>query len=233
MILRPSMSGMMLAAAISAFLLPACSPAATPQNEAAGAPTATTTETEGSAETECEQSVAILAGGCFWCTEAVYERMEGINDVVSGYIGGKNPFPTYQQVCSGRTGHAEAVQITYDPKQTSYKEILEVFFKTHDPTTLNRQGVDTGTQYRSAIFFQNDEQKKIAEDYIKELDEHGDFRNPIVTTLEPVTVFYTAEEYHQDYFRRNPNQAYCQRVVVDKVRKFNRAFGDKIKEELK
>ncbi len=180
-----------------------------------------------------KESVAILAGGCFWCTEAVYERMEGITDVVSGYIGGRNANPTYQQVCTGRTGHAEAVQIFYDPSKTSFQEILKVFFKTHDPTTLNRQGVDTGTQYRSSVFYLNEEQKKIAADYIKELDEHGDFRNPIVTKLEKATEFFPAEEYHQDYFRRNPNAAYCQRVVVDKVRKFNRSFGDKIKEELK
>lgn len=180
-----------------------------------------------------QEAVAILAGGCFWCTEAVYERMEGINDVVSGYIGGHEPNPNYQLVCTGTTGHAEAAQIFYDPSKTSYEEILKVFFKTHDPTTLNRQGVDQGTQYRSAIFYENDEQKKIAEGYIEKLDKDGGFRNPIVTTLEPVTRFFPAEEYHQDYFRRNPNAAYCQRVVVDKVRKFNRNFQDKIKPELK
>lgn len=180
-----------------------------------------------------KEAVVILAGGCFWCTEAVYERMEGVNDVVSGYIGGNVPNPNYQLVCTGTTGHAEAVQIFYDPSKTSYEEILKVFFKTHDPTTLNKQGVDEGTQYRSAIFYANEEQKKITEDFIEKLDKDGGFRNPIVTTLEPITKFYTAEEYHQDYFRRNPNAAYCQRVVVDKVRKFNRNFQDKIKPELK
>lgn len=180
-----------------------------------------------------KEAVVILAGGCFWCTEAVYERMDGINDVVSGYIGGHVPNPNYQLVCTGTTGHAEAVQLFYDPSKTSYDEILKVFFKTHDPTTLNRQGVDQGTQYRSAIFYENEEQKKMTEAFIEKLEKDGEFRNPIVTTLEPITKFYTAEEYHQDYFRRNPNAAYCQRVVVDKVRKFNRNFQDKIKPELK
>ncbi|TWU16103.1 peptide-methionine (S)-S-oxide reductase MsrA [Allorhodopirellula heiligendammensis] len=193
-----------------------------------------TTAKSAAATTETpQQAVAILAGGCFWCTEAVFERMDGVTDVVSGYIGGKIPNPTYQQVCTGMTGHAEASQIFYDPSKTSYQELLKVFFKTHDPTTLNRQGVDTGTQYRSAIFYEDEEQKKIAVDYIKELDKHGGFRNPIVTTVGPATTFYPAEEYHQDYFRRNPYAAYCQRVVVEKVRKFNYNFRDKIKPELK
>lgn len=180
-----------------------------------------------------KEEVAILAGGCFWCTEAVFERMEGVTDVVSGYIGGNLANPTYYQVGSGRTGHAEASQIFYDPSKTSFEELLKVFFKTHDPTTLNRQGLDSGTQYRSAIFPQNDEQKKIAANYIKELDEHGEFRNPIVTKVEPASKFYPAEELHQDYFRRNPYASYCQRVVVQKVRKFDHHFRDKIKPELK
>ncbi|TWT64634.1 peptide-methionine (S)-S-oxide reductase MsrA [Allorhodopirellula solitaria] len=182
---------------------------------------------------EPEQAVAILAGGCFWCTEAVFERMDGVNDVVSGYIGGTVPLPTYEQVCTGRTGHAEASQIFYDPAKTSFAELLKVFFKTHDPTTLNRQGVDEGTQYRSAIFYQNDEQKKIAAEYIRELDEKGGFRNPIVTQLSEPSKFYVAEEKHQDYFRKHPYAAYCQRVVLPKVRKFNYNFRDKIKPELK
>lgn len=193
----------------------------------------TTAKSTSAATEKPKEAVAILAGGCFWCTEAVFERMDGVTDVVSGYIGGNVPIPTYQQVCTGMTGHAEASQIFYDPSKTSYKELLKVFFKTHDPTTLNRQGIDEGTQYRSAIFYENDEQKKIATDFIKELNEHGGFRNPIVTTLEPATKFYLAEEYHQDYFRRNPYAAYCQRVVVEKVRKFNHIFRDKIKPELK
>ncbi len=176
-----------------------------------------------------KEAVATLAGGCFWCTEAVYERMTGVKDVVSGYIGGSVPNPTYEQVCGKKTGHAEAVQIVYDPSKTSYDELLQVFFKTHDPTTLNKQGADEGPQYRSAIFFHDDEQKAAAEKYIKKLNESGEFDSPIVTTLEAATTFYPAEEYHQDFFRRNPNYGYCQAVVRNKVRKFNREFGDKIK----
>lgn len=180
-----------------------------------------------------QEHVATLAGGCFWCTEAVFERMEGVQNVVSGYIGGHVKDPTYEQVCTALTGHAEAVQIHYDPKKTSYEELLEVFFKTHDPTTLNRQGPDSGPQYRSSVFFHDQEQKKTAEQYIEKLNESGEFNRPIVTKLEPADKFYRAEEYHQDYYRKNPNAGYCQMVVRNKVRKFNRTFGDKIKEELK
>ena len=177
-----------------------------------------------------KEALATLAGGCFWCTEAVFERMEGVNDVVSGYIGGHVPNPTYEQVCGKKTGHAEAVEIYYDPSVTTYEELLEVFFKTHDPTTLNRQGHDEGPQYRSSIFYHNDEQKSIAEKYIAKLNESREFKDsPVVTLLEKATKFYPAEEYHQDYFRLNPNAGYCQAVVRNKVRKFNREFGDKIK----
>ena len=176
-----------------------------------------------------KEAVATLAGGCFWCTEAVYERMRGVNDVVSGYIGGHVKNPTYQQVCGKQTGHAEAVEIYYDPSKTTYEELLEVFFKTHDPTTLNRQGADEGPQYRSAVFFHNDQQKAEAKKYIAKLNAAGD--GPIVTTLEPASKFYPAEEYHQDYFARNPNAGYCRAVVRNKVRKFNREFGDKIKKK--
>jgi peptide-methionine (S)-S-oxide reductase len=179
--------------------------------------------------TAAKEAVATLAGGCFWCTEAVYERMEGVNDVVSGYIGGFVRNPTYEQVCSKKTGHAEAVEVYYDPSKTTYEELLEVFFKTHDPTTLNRQGADEGPQYRSSVFYHNEEQKAAAEKYIQKLNESGEFRTPIVTKLEKATIFYPAEEYHQDYFRLNPNAGYCQAVVKNKVRKFNREFGDKIK----
>lgn len=175
------------------------------------------------------EAVATLAGGCFWCTEAVFEQMKGVKDVVSGYIGGKVPNPTYEQVCTKMTGHAEAVEITYDPSETSYEELLEVFFKTHDPTTLNKQGNDEGPQYRSAVFYHDDAQKQAAEKYIKKLDESGEFNSPVVTTLEKATTFYPAEEYHQDFYRRNPNYGYCQVVVRNKVRKFNREFGDKLK----
>jgi methionine-S-sulfoxide reductase len=175
------------------------------------------------------EAVATLAGGCFWCTEAVFERMKGVKDVVSGYIGGTVPNPTYEQVCTKKTGHAEAVEIIYDPSETSYEELLEVFFKTHDPTTLNKQGADEGPQYRSAVFYHDEKQKEAAEKYIKKLNESGEFNSPIVTTLERAATFYPAEEYHQDFYRRNPNYGYCQAVVRNKVRKFNREFGDKLK----
>lgn len=176
-----------------------------------------------------KEAVATLAGGCFWCTEAVFERMKGVKDVVSGYIGGTVPNPTYEQVVTKKTGHAEAVEIIYDPSETSFEELLEVFFKTHDPTTLNKQGADEGPQYRSAIFYHNDEQKAIAAAYIKQLNESGEFKSPIVTTLEKATKFYIAEEYHQDFYRRNPNYGYCRAVVRYKVLKFNKEFGDKLK----
>ncbi|MCP4891682.1 MAG: peptide-methionine (S)-S-oxide reductase MsrA [Planctomycetaceae bacterium] len=178
-----------------------------------------------------DEAVATFAGGCFWCTEAVFERMEGVKDVVSGYIGGHVPNPTYEQVCGKKTGHAEAVEIVFDPNKTTYEELLKVFFKTHDPTTKNRQGADVGPQYRSAIFFHSDEQKERAKKFIEKLNASGEYRRPVVTTLENATKFYVAEEYHQDYFRLNPYAPYCQAVVKNKVRKFNREFGDKIKKE--
>ncbi|WP_390621743.1 peptide-methionine (S)-S-oxide reductase MsrA [Rubripirellula tenax] len=182
-----------------------------------------------STDDSSKEMVATLAGGCFWCTEAVFERMEGVQDVVSGYIGGKNPNPSYEQVCTGRTGHAEAVEIYYDPAKVKFEELLEVFFKTHDPTTLNRQGADSGTQYRSTIFYHNAEQKRIADAYITQLDASEKLPGPIVTTLEEASKFFTAEEYHQDYYARNPNAGYCQAVVRGKVDKFDREFADKRK----
>ncbi|WP_231612410.1 peptide-methionine (S)-S-oxide reductase MsrA [Novipirellula galeiformis] len=178
---------------------------------------------------KASEAVVTLAGGCFWCTEAVFERIEGVNDVVSGYIGGTDPKPNYEKVCSGRTGHAEAVEIYYDPSKRTYDELLKIFFKTHDPTTLNKQGHDEGTQYRSAIFYRSEAEKKAAEKYIEKLNESGDYSNPVVTTLEPATKFFPAEEYHQDYYRRNPNAGYCQAVVRNKVRKTNREFSDLLK----
>lgn len=181
-------------------------------------------------QNETEDSVVTLAGGCFWCTEAVFERMKGVNDVVSGYIGGHVENPSYEQVCTTDTGHAEAVEIYYDPTKTNFEELLKVFFKTHDPTTLNQQGADRGPQYRSSIFYHDENQKRIAEAFIRKLDGSGEFKSPIVTKLEPATKFYVAEEYHQDYFRRNPNAGYCQAVVRPKVEKFNSSFKDKIKE---
>ncbi len=178
-----------------------------------------------------KETLATLAGGCFWCTEAVFERMKGVNDVVSGYIGGHVENPTYEQVCGKLTGHAEACEIYYDPEVVSYEELLELFFKTHDPTTLNKQGLDEGPQYRSSIFYHDEDQKKIAEKYIKKLEDSHEFRRPIVTLLEKASKFYPAEEYHQDYFRLNPNQGYCRAVVAKKVRKAKNVLGDQLKEE--
>lgn len=182
------------------------------------------------AKADNQESVVTLAGGCFWCTEAVFERMKGVNDVVSGYIGGAMVNPDYKSVCTGTTGHAEAVEVYYDPSETSYEELLEVFFKTHDPTSVNRQGADVGTQYRSAIFFHDDAEKKAAEAYIAKLNKSPEFRGRIVTTLEPATTFYPAEELHQDYFRKNPNEGYCRAVVRIKVKKFENVFKDKVKD---
>ncbi len=175
------------------------------------------------------KEIATLAGGCFWCLEAVYDQMKGVESVESGYIGGKVENPTYEAVCSGRTGHAEAVRITFDPKVVSYRELLEVFFVTHDPTTLNRQGSDVGTQYRSAIFTHTPEQQRIAEEVIVAVTNEKLYPNPIVTEVAPAGQWYEAEVYHQEYFARNPLQGYCQFVVGPKVIKFRRQFAAKLK----
>jgi peptide-methionine (S)-S-oxide reductase len=173
--------------------------------------------------------VATFGSGCFWCTEAIFERLNGVVKVESGYAGGTVENPTYEEVCTGKTGHAEVTQITYDPKIITYDELLEVFWKTHDPTTLNRQGNDVGTQYRSVIFYHNEEQKELAENYKKELDKSGAWDNPIVTEISPVTNFYPAEGYHQDYYENNPNKGYCAFVIAPKVEKFEKVFKDKLK----
>lgn len=175
------------------------------------------------------REVATLGGGCFWCLEAVYDDLHGVVDVVSGYAGGSVANPTYKQVCSGDTGHAEVVQVTFDPDVISYRDILNVFFAIHDPTTLNRQGADIGTQYRSAIFYHSPEQKATAEQAIAELGTAGLWGNRIVTEVAPAPVFYPAEDYHQEYFRRNPNQGYCQTVVAPKVAKFRKQYLAKLK----
>ncbi|HJT87893.1 MAG TPA: peptide-methionine (S)-S-oxide reductase MsrA [Bryobacteraceae bacterium] len=172
---------------------------------------------------------ATLAGGCFWCLEAVYQDMEGVESVESGYIGGHVDKPTYEQVCTGRTGHAEAVRIRFDPEVTSYREILEVFFAIHDPTTRDRQGNDVGTQYRSAIFCHDDLQRAVAEEVIQELTAERAFPAPIVTQLQPATQFYPAEDYHQEYFRNHPHQPYCAYVVAPKVQKFRQKFAAKMR----
>jgi peptide-methionine (S)-S-oxide reductase len=173
--------------------------------------------------------VATLAGGCFWCLEAVYEQLKGIVSVVSGYAGGSVANPSYRQVSSGATGHAEVVQLTYDPKQISYREILEVFFTIHDPTTLNRQGADVGTQYRSAIFYHDQHQKEVTEQVIHGLEEQQVWDAPIVTEVEPFEAFYEAEAYHQEYYRNNPQQPYCQIIIAPKVAKFRKRYLEKLK----
>lgn len=170
-----------------------------------------------------------LGGGCYWCVEAVYENLKGVKSVVSGFSGGKIANPSYEEVCSGTTGHAEVVQITFDKNVTNLDEIFKVFFTVHDPTTLNRQGADRGTQYRSVIFYNNEEQKQEAQSIIAELKKAKAFDNPIVTTIEPFTKFYKAEDYHQNYYANNKNQPYCQMVIQPKLEKFEKVFKDKLK----
>lgn len=170
---------------------------------------------------------ATVGGGCFWCVEAVFEQVEGVEEVVSGYSGGRRENPTYEQVCSGGTGHAEVVQISFDPDRISYREILEIFFATHDPTTLNRQGADVGTQYRSVIFYHADAQKKVAEDVLQEVD--AALGGKVVTEVAPLEKFYPAEDYHQGYFRRNPGQGYCRAVIEPKLEKFRTAYADRLR----
>lgn len=174
-------------------------------------------------------ATATFGNGCFWCTEAVFRELEGVHSVVSGYSGGKSRNPTYKEVSTGMTGHAEAVQIEYDPEQIGFDELLEVFWKTHDPTTLNQQGPDVGTQYRSAVFYHNDEQRRLAEEYKQKLDESGAFSNPIVTEITKFDAFYPAEDYHQDYFALNGAQPYCRYVIQPKLEKFRKVFADKLK----
>ena len=170
-----------------------------------------------------------LAGGCFWCLEAVYDQLKGVEDVVSGYAGGKLPNPSYKLVCTGSTGHAEVVQVTFDNDVISFKDILDVFFTIHDPTTLNRQGADVGTQYRSAIFYHSPEQKAVAEQTIAALDKAGLWGDPIVTEVTPIADFYPAEDYHQEYYENNPQQGYCRVVIEPKVAKFRKHYFDRLK----
>jgi peptide-methionine (S)-S-oxide reductase len=177
-----------------------------------------------------KRETATLAGGCFWCLEAVYDEMEGVLSVESGYMGGRQPNPSYRDVCTGGTGHAEVVQVTFDPDVVSFHDILEVFFAIHDPTTLNRQGNDAGTQYRSAIFYRSDEQRATAEQAIRELAADRAFPDPIVTEVTPASTFYIAEDYHQEYFANNPQQPYCSYVVAPKVQKFRHKFAKKVKQ---
>ena len=172
--------------------------------------------------------VATFAGGCFWCQEAVFQPLRGVEHVVSGYIGGRMPNPSYEAVCSGMTGHAEAIQLTFDPAVISYHDLLELFFAFHDPTTLNRQGPDEGTQYRSAIFYHSPEQHAEAERVIRKLEAAGTFGGPIVTQVVPADTFYPAEQYHQDYYRNNPDKAYCRAMITPKVAKLRLKYADKL-----
>lgn len=180
---------------------------------------------------ETTYEIVTLGNGCFWCTEAIFQRLEGVIKVESGYSGGTVANPTYEQVCSGTTGHAEVLQITFNPKIISFKEILDVFWKTHDPTTLNRQGNDVGTQYRSAIFYHSEKQKKIAEEYKKELEAKKIWDDPIVTEITPFLKFYSAENYHQNYYNSNQYQPYCMLVINPKLKKFQKEFQNKLKKE--
>jgi len=173
--------------------------------------------------------IATLAGGCFWCLEAVFQQLKGVTKVTSGYAGGTVPNPSYEAVCTGRTGHAEVVQIEFDPAGVSYRELLDVFFVIHDPTTLNRQGVDEGTQYRSAVFYHSPQQQQVAEAVIAELEAGKVWDDPIVTEVVPLDAFYPAEEYHRDYFRRNPGQSYCRAVIAPKVAKLRKHYFEKLK----
>jgi peptide-methionine (S)-S-oxide reductase len=182
-------------------------------------------ENNGPSRTE----VATLGGGCFWCLEAVYQELRGVEKVESGYSGGDVPNPTYRQVCSETTGHAEVVQVTFDPDEVSYRDILEVYFTIHDPTTLNRQGADVGTQYRSVIFYHTEEQKRVAEEVISNLETEGIWNSPIVTEVAPFDEFYVAEDYHQDYFRNNGFQPYCQVIIAPKVAKFRKQHLERLK----
>jgi peptide-methionine (S)-S-oxide reductase len=178
---------------------------------------------------ETKYETATFGAGCFWCVEAIFTELKGVHSVLPGYAGGSVKNPTYKEVCNGTTGHAEVAQIEFDPAVISFPELLEVFWMTHDPTTLNRQGADVGTQYRSVIFYHNDQQKKEAEFYKKKLEENHVYPNPIVTEIVPFDIFYVAEDYHNDYYKNNPDQGYCKMVVRPKVEKFKKAFAEKLK----
>ncbi|MBT1703475.1 peptide-methionine (S)-S-oxide reductase MsrA [Chryseosolibacter indicus] len=205
--------------ALAAFVLLAAVSCAQPKKQ----------ENKSMENSSANLQTATFGSGCFWCTEAIFLEVSGITKVESGYAGGKVKNPTYKEVCSGLTGHAEVIQVQYDPKVISYEELLEIFWKTHDPTTLNRQGADEGTQYRSVIFYHNDEQKKLAEFYKKKLDDSKIFSAPIVTEISPYTTFYKAEDYHQNYYALNTTAPYCSYVITPKLDKFKKVFKDKIR----
>jgi peptide-methionine (S)-S-oxide reductase len=175
------------------------------------------------------RETAVLGGGCFWCTEAVFLELRGVRRVESGYAGGSVPNPSYEEVCTGNTGHAEVVRVEFDPTELGYRDLLRIFFTVHDPTTRNRQGADVGTQYRSIVLYSDDEQRRIAEEVVREVTHSKIWRKPIVTEIEPLTAFYPAEEYHRDYFRQNPERSYCQLVIAPKVAKFRKKYTDRLK----
>jgi len=214
---------MLPALLLSVFSLASC------QGAGAGSKTAANTVNEEKIPAGVKTDTATFGTGCFWCTEAVFQELKGVLKVTSGYSGGTAVKPSYEEVCSGNTGHAECLQIVYDPKVISFDELLEVFWEAHDPTTLNRQGNDVGTQYRSAIFYHNAEQKQKAAEYKGKLDKSGAYPSPIVTEITPASAFYAAEDYHQDYYRLNGSQPYCTFVIRPKVEKFEKVFKDKLK----
>jgi len=222
----------LLAASLSfAFFSPSCAQRENP-NRTMSLTNSLTSSSSAAAESvtgNAPVDTATFGTGCFWCTEAIFQQLKGVKKVTSGYSGGHVANPTYQEVCTGTTGHAECIQVLYDPKQITYDELLQVFWQTHDPTTLNRQGNDVGTQYRSAIFYSNDEQKRIAESYKKELNEKKVFDNPIITEIVPLKNFYPAEDYHQNYYNNNGDQPYCYYVIKPKLEKFEKVFKDKLK----
>lgn len=189
----------------------------------------TASQESGELKMEPKMEIATFGGGCFWCTEAVFQELEGVASVKSGYMGGRTENPTYKQICTGTTGHAEVIQIEYDPEKVSFDVLLQVFWKTHDPTTLNRQGNDVGTQYRSAVFYHSEEQQKKASDYKKKLNDAKAFSNPIVTEITAASKFWPAEDYHQNYFDNNPSQPYCRALIPPKLEKLRQVFGDKLK----
>ena len=189
----------------------------------------TTSEAANAAVTDSKNDTATFGAGCFWCVEAQFQMLDGVIKVESGFSGGEIKNPSYKEVCTGRTGHAEVCNITYDPSKVSYEELLYAFWQSHDPTQLNRQGEDIGTQYRSVIFYHNDKQRQLAEEYKKKLNDEKVYNDPVVTEISPFTVFYKAEDYHQNYFNQNGNESYCQFVVRPKVEKFKKVFKDKLK----
>jgi peptide-methionine (S)-S-oxide reductase len=223
--------GLIAAGFSFAFFTPSCAQRENPRSMSlTNASSSTTQSTVAENITGNDKlDTATFGTGCFWCTEAIFQELKGVKKVTSGYSGGHVANPSYEQVCTGTTGHAECIQVLYDPKVVTYDELLQVFWQTHDPTTLNRQGNDVGTQYRSAIFYSNDEQRKIAESYKKELNEKKVFDNPIVTEIVPLKNFYPAENYHQDYYNNNGDQPYCTYVIKPKLEKFEKVFKDKLK----